>query len=58
VTKLNTFQQVRELDDWRARAFAGTLIERMLPNYQLFCEATSFSDATDMVNLVNLFWEC
>ncbi|XOV80243.1 MAG: YjaG family protein [Aestuariibacter sp.] len=57
MTKLNTFQQVRELSDWRAKVFACALVERMLPNYQLFCEATSFSDATDMSNLVNILWE-
>lgn len=57
MTKLNTFQQVRELDGWRANAFACALVQRMLPNYQLFCEATEFADATELSNLVNLLWE-
>lgn len=57
VTRLNTFQQVRELQDWQAKLFAAALTQRMLPNYQLFCEATSFEGTEDMVNLTNLLWE-
>lgn len=57
MAKLNTFQQVRELSNWRALAFATALVERMLPNYQLFCEATEFSDAKDMTNLVDVLWD-
>lgn len=55
--KLNLFQQVRELEDWRAVAFAVTLLERMLPNYQLFCETTDFADSKVLRNLLDNLWE-
>ena len=34
--KLTIFQQVRELETWQSVAFSAALLERMLPNYQLF----------------------
>jgi uncharacterized protein YjaG (DUF416 family) len=55
--KLNLFQQVRELKDWQAVAYATTLVERMLPNYMLFCEVTEFSDGKQFRNTLNLLWE-
>lgn len=55
--KLSTFQQVRELEGWHAVAFAATLLERMLPNYQLFCELTEFTDASQYRNTLNAIWE-
>ena len=55
--KLNTFQQVRELEGWHAVAFAATLLERMLPNYQLFCELREFTDASQYRNTLNSIWE-
>lgn len=55
--KLSTFQQVRELENWHAVAFAATLLERMLPNYQLFCELTQFTDPTQYRNTLNSIWE-
>jgi uncharacterized protein YjaG (DUF416 family) len=55
--KLNLFQQVRELKGWQAVAYATTLVERMLPNYQLFCEVTEFSDSKQFRNTLNLLWE-
>lgn len=55
--KLNTFQRVRELDGWHAVAFAATLVERMQPNYQLFCVATEFTDPTQFRNTLSLVWE-
>lgn len=57
MAKLNIFQQVRELENWRATAFALTLTERMYPNYQLFCEITGFADANVARNLLNLLWD-
>ena len=53
--KLNLFQQVRELNGWAAVAYATTLVERMMPNYVLFCEATQFSDGSQLRNTLNLF---
>ncbi|TDF35777.1 DUF416 family protein [Alteromonadaceae bacterium M269] len=55
--KLNLFQQVRELKGWQAVAYAATLVERMLPNYQLFCEVTEFSDGKQFRNTLNGIWE-
>jgi uncharacterized protein YjaG (DUF416 family) len=55
--KLNLFQQVRDLKGWQAAAYATTLAERMMPNYQLFCEATQFSDGKQLRNTLNLLWE-
>lgn len=55
--KLNLFQQVRDLEGWQAVAYATTLVERMLPNYLLFCEVTEFSDGKPFRNTLNLLWE-
>jgi uncharacterized protein YjaG (DUF416 family) len=55
--KLNIFQQVRELEGWHAIAFSATLLERMLPNYVLFCEATEFADPAQYRNSLNAIWE-
>jgi len=55
--KLTVFQQVRELSGWQAVAFSATLLERMLPNYQLFCEATEFADPELYRNSLNTIWE-
>jgi uncharacterized protein YjaG (DUF416 family) len=55
--KLNVFQQVRDLEGWHAVAFSATLLERMLPNYVLFCEATEFADPAQYRNSLNAIWE-
>lgn len=55
--KLSTFGQVRNLIGWKAVALAACLVERMYPNYQLFCEATEFSDVKSVRNCLNLVWE-
>lgn len=57
MAKLNIFQQVRELPDWKACGFALVLLERMYPNYQLFCDLTEFSDAKLLRNTLNSCWE-
>lgn len=55
--KLNTFQRVRELQDWQAIAFSAALLERMIPNYQLFCELSNFGDPTHFRNCLTVIWE-
>lgn len=55
--KLNTFQRVRELEGWHAVAFAASLLERMLPNYELFCELMEFGDPKQYRNSLNSIWE-
>ena len=54
--KLTIFQDVRELNQWKAIAFGCSLIERMLPNYRLFCSATDFADSSVMENLLQILW--
>lgn len=55
--KLSTFAQVRQLEGWKAVAVAVTLCERMMPNYQLFCEASEFCDGKIARNCLDLIWE-
>lgn len=42
---------------WQLTAYSAALIERMLPNYQMFCEATEFGDATLLRNQLDLVWQ-
>lgn len=56
-TKLSTFAQVRALAYWPAQAFACTLLERMLPNYQLFCELTDSGDPAVLRNALDNLWQ-
>lgn len=55
--KLNTFSLVRELDKPKALVLSCALIQRMLPNYLLFCDAMQLPHAESAKNLVNLLWE-
>jgi uncharacterized protein YjaG (DUF416 family) len=55
--KLSTFQQVRDLSKKPAVGFSAAMLQRMLPNYQLFCEVSEFGDAEFAEKVVNLVWE-
>ncbi|MBQ4831193.1 YjaG family protein [Alteromonas sp. CI.11.F.A3] len=55
--KLNTFGRVRALEGFKAVAFSAALLERMIPNYELFCEVTEFGDKEGIRNCLNLVWE-
>ncbi len=55
--KLNTFARVRALTGWQAVAFSAALLERMLPNYLLFCELTGFDDGKACRTCLDLIWE-
>lgn len=57
MAKLNTFARVRALEGWRAVAFSAALLERMLPNYQLFCEVTEYEGGEVLRHCLNLVWE-
>jgi uncharacterized protein YjaG (DUF416 family) len=57
MTKLNTFADIRNLDKSRALVLSCALIQRMLPNYLLFCEVSETEHQQSATNLVNLFWE-
>ena len=57
MSKLTTFQRARALADWRAVAFGATLVERSLPNYQLFCEVNEFGEPDQYRNCLNAVWD-
>ncbi|MBZ9611247.1 YjaG family protein [Rheinheimera maricola] len=55
--KANNFQTMRELGFYQQAAVAATLLERMLPNYQLFAEVTNSGDAELPRHILTLVWE-
>lgn len=55
--KANNFQLMRELTLAQQGAIAATLMERMLPNYQLFAEVSAFGDSKLLRNILDLCWE-
>ncbi|MCK8132617.1 YjaG family protein [Pseudoalteromonas sp. 2CM28B] len=57
MTKANNFQRIRELNYLQKAVLASALIERMLPNYGLFSEATSFGDEALLRSALNVCWE-
>ncbi len=57
MTKANNFQRIRELNYLQQAVLAGALIERMLPNYGLFSEATGFGDEAILRSALNVCWE-
>ncbi|MFC4700886.1 YjaG family protein [Glaciecola siphonariae] len=57
MTKLNTFAQIRGLDKARALVLSSALIQRMLPNYLLFCDMMALEHGDSAKNIVNLLWE-
>ena len=56
-TKLSTFAQVRALEGADAIAFSAALLQRMVPNYQLFCELTEFAEPDTLSKCLGLIWE-
>jgi len=48
---------MRELNFYQQAAIAATLLERMLPNYQLFAEVTQTGDAELPRHILTLVWE-
>jgi len=46
-----------KLSQWQQIAFAAALLERMLPNYQLFSEAAEFGEAKLLRNQLDLIWQ-
>lgn len=46
-----------KLSHWQQIAFSAALIERMLPNYQMFSEATDFGDAKKLRNQLDIIWQ-
>ena len=45
------------LSQWQQITFCTSLLERMLPNYQLFSEAENFGDSKVIRNQLDLIWQ-
>ena len=46
-----------KLSHWQQIAFAGALLERMLPNYQMFSESSQFGEYALLRNQLDLIWQ-
>ncbi len=46
-----------KLSPWQQVAFSAVLIERMLPNYQMFSDAADFGEANVLRNQLDLIWQ-
>lgn len=46
-----------KLSQWQQIAFSAALLERMLPNYQMFSEAEQFGDAKILRNQLDIIWQ-
>lgn len=46
-----------KLTTWQQNVFAAAILERMLPNYQMFSEATHFGDSALLKNQLSLVWQ-
>jgi uncharacterized protein YjaG (DUF416 family) len=46
-----------KLSHWQQVAFASALLERMLPNYQMFSESSQFGDYAMLRNQLDLVWQ-
>lgn len=57
VKKANNFQRIRELPIQKQFILAATLVQRMLPNYQLFSEAANFGDSHVLQSTLAVMWE-
>lgn len=55
--KANNFQRMRELGFYQQAAVAATLLERMVPSYQLFAQVSEFGDAALPRHVLDLVWE-
>ncbi len=54
---LATQLPLNKLSQWQKSAFSAALLERMLPNYQVFSEATEFGDFSVLRNQLDLIWQ-
>lgn len=55
--KLSTFAQIRELQSPKDIVLGCALMQRMLPNYQLFSQSNDFGDSAVAEAMLNLIWE-
>lgn len=49
--------RLEKLASWQNITFMASLCERMYPNYQLFCQQTSFGDTAIFRGILDLVWE-
>ncbi len=47
----------KKLSQWQQVAFCAALLERMLPNYQMFAEHVEFGDFKVLRNQLDLIWQ-
>lgn len=57
MSKANNFQRMRELGFYQQAAVAATLLERMIPNYQLFAEVSESGDGALVRHSLDMVWE-
>jgi len=48
---------LHKLSQWQNIALSAALLERMLPNYQMFAEGAEFGDFTILRNQLDLIWQ-
>jgi uncharacterized protein YjaG (DUF416 family) len=48
---------LKNLSQWQQVAFCAALLERMLPNYQMFAEHVEFGDYKVLRNQLDLIWQ-
>jgi hypothetical protein len=46
-----------KLSQWQQSVFCAALLERMLPNYQLFSESVMFGDVKILRNQLDIIWQ-
>ncbi len=46
-----------KLSQWQQIAFSVSLLERMLPNYQMFSEVSGFGDTKILRNQLDIIWQ-
>ncbi len=46
-----------QLSQWQQIAFSAALLERMLPNYQMFSEVSDFGNAKVLRNQLDIIWQ-
>jgi uncharacterized protein YjaG (DUF416 family) len=51
------YKKFNTLEDPQQALVAATLVERMLPNYLLFCQVTDFGDEKVMRDALDVVWE-
>jgi len=48
---------LKKLSLWQREAFCTALLEKMLPNYQLFSQTAEFGDYAVLRNQLDLYWQ-